>query len=157
MYALQNTSSCTTIGSIMQVTPTFKLSGRGIERILGKLESKVMQVVWDKGEASIGQVQKELSRKDSLAFTTVMTTMNRLVVKGLLKKKKGGRYWLYTPKLSKEEFTKSFSRQVVKGLLDDFGKYAIAHFVREVKEADRELLKELLGSVASKKHVKKKK
>lgn len=139
----------------MQATQVFKLKGSGLNRVLGKLESQVMDALWEKNQATIKTIQVKIFQKTPLSFNTVMTAMNRLVGKGLLKKKKVARHYLYTPVVSKEDFLNSFSEKVIQGLIKEFPQYAIANFVEEVEKADPKLLDELWQVVKERRNVKK--
>lgn len=61
---------------------------------LGPLESEVMLIVSRQGTASVQDVREQLSRP--LAYTTVMTTLDRLFKKNLLDRRKSGRGFVYT-------------------------------------------------------------
>ena len=63
---------------------------------LGSLESEVLSVVCESGGGSVGDVRDRLSR--AFAYTTVMTTLDRLYKKDLLERHKSGRRFLYAPK-----------------------------------------------------------
>jgi predicted transcriptional regulator len=65
---------------------------------LGKREREVLEIVWAAGDATVGQVSRRLSLP--LAYTTVMTTLDRLFKKGLLHRIKQDRAFLYSPALS---------------------------------------------------------
>ena len=45
---------------------------------LGELQRAVIEIVWDLGQASVHQVRRQLSRKKKLAYTTVLTAMQKL-------------------------------------------------------------------------------
>ena len=63
---------------------------------LGSLEAKIMDVSWDCGDPFLS-VRDMLERLgDGLAYTTVMT-VNRLYEKGLLRRRRSGRAWVYRP------------------------------------------------------------
>jgi len=64
---------------------------------LGALESEVLAVVCESGSSSVGEVRARLSRP--LAYTTVMTTLDRLYKKDLLERQKEGQRFLYAPKM----------------------------------------------------------
>ena len=64
---------------------------------LGSLESEVLAIVCEGGGGSVGEVRDKLSR--NFAYTTVMTTLDRLYKKDLLERRKTGRRFLYTPKI----------------------------------------------------------
>src|SRR5277367_2108872 len=70
--------------------------------ILGRLESSLMEILWADGESSVRQVFQRIDRP--LAYTTVMTTLERLFKKGLLERRKLGRAFLYTPGLTRVEW-----------------------------------------------------
>lgn len=63
---------------------------------LGSLESEVLAVVCENGGGSVGDVRDRLSR--AFAYTTVMTTLDRLYKKDLLERHKSGRRFVYAPK-----------------------------------------------------------
>ncbi len=65
---------------------------------LGKREREVLEVLWACGSASVQQVVSRLG--SALAYTTVMTTLDRLFKKGLLLREKHDRAFVYRPALS---------------------------------------------------------
>lgn len=111
---------------------------------LGKLEREVLDEVWRRGETSVREVHREF--EDRVAYTTLMTTLDRLYKKGLLTRRKSSRAFLYSPRLSPEEFEQGVAEDVIDGLLGGSVKTAepvLACFVEAVSERDRELLDEL--------------
>src|SRR5581483_6837181 len=71
-------------------------------RMMGPLEIAVMEILWAGGESSVHDVVARLPR--ALAYTTVMTTLDRLYKKGLLDRRKEERAFLYAPRLSRAEW-----------------------------------------------------
>jgi predicted transcriptional regulator len=69
---------------------------------LGALETKVMDILWSRGETSVRDAVTLLPRP--LAYTTVMTTLDRLFKKGLLDRSKEDRAFFYTPRFSRTEW-----------------------------------------------------
>lgn len=120
---------------------TFKLDQRGLARIFGELEARIMDVVWELGEPTVADVCERLG--DDYHYKTVLTVMNRLVDKRVLTRRRIGRAYSYTPVESREAFLARVSRNVVEGLLQDFGHLAIAQFVSAVDRIDPESLAEL--------------
>lgn len=111
---------------------------------LGKLEREVLGEVWRRGEASVREVHREF--EDRVAYTTLMTTLDRLYKKGLLARRKSGRAFLYSPRLSPEELEQGIAEDVIDGLLGrsiESAEPILACFVEAVSERDRELLDEL--------------
>ena len=82
---------------------------------LGHLEVSVMEVLWSRGESSVQDVVRQLPRP--LAYTTVMTTLDRLYKKDLLDRRKSERAFLYSPRLSGEEWERKRAGDLVAGFL----------------------------------------
>lgn len=78
----------------------------GLDLILGSLEAKIMEIVWSENKVSVKQAFYKLQKSGNPAYTTVMTVMNRLVEKELLKKVKNGRHFEYSAFKTKEIFLK---------------------------------------------------
>jgi predicted transcriptional regulator len=110
-----------------------------LEKVLGPLEADVMRAVWRaKTPVSVRDVLASLnkSRRESLAYTTVMTVMSRLAEKEILRRKAQGRAFLY------EAAVQDAAAIAVRGLVRDFGESAVAQFVDEAR-ADPKLLRRL--------------
>lgn len=117
---------------------------------IGPLEERVLELLWrGRGERSVREVQQQLG--DGLAYTTVMTTLDRLFKKGLLARRRSGRAFRYAPRTSREALAAGLLRQWLDRLLP--GAHArplLASFVDAVGEHDRELLAELERLVRNK-------
>jgi predicted transcriptional regulator len=83
---------------------------------LGHLEAKVMEVLWMRGESAVRDVVERLGRP--LAYTTVMTTLDRLFKKGLLDRRKEERAFFYTPQLSKCEWEAKRAEDLLTHMLN---------------------------------------
>jgi predicted transcriptional regulator len=68
---------------------------------LGHREREVMAVLWSEGKGSVQEVARRLST--ALAYTTVMTTLDRLFKKGLLRREKKDRAFIYSASLTPKE------------------------------------------------------
>jgi predicted transcriptional regulator len=119
---------------------------------LGKLERQVLEEAWRRGELSVRDVF--VSFDEQIAYTTLMTTLDRLYKKKLLERRKDGRAFLYSAALTREEFEHGIREDVVDGLLgrgaEGIGP-VLACIVDTVSERDRELLDELDRLVKEKK------
>jgi predicted transcriptional regulator len=82
---------------------------------LGPLEITVMEIVWRRGESSVHDVIAQLDR--SLAYTTVMTTLDRLYKKGMLYRRKQERAFLYLPRLTRDQWEHQRTGNFVAGFL----------------------------------------
>ena len=117
----------------------------GSERLLGDLESDIMEIVWERGRVSVRQVLEVLTaeRPGSVAYTTVMTVMQRLAEKGLLGRERAGNTDHYAARQSREAFFAESSGQIVRALVEDFGDIAIAQFLAEIERIDPARLRRL--------------
>ncbi len=111
---------------------------------LGHLETTVMDILWKRGESSVHDVVPLLDRP--LAYTTVMTTLDRLFKKGLLARRKSDRAFFYSPRLSREEWERKRAGELVAGFLSGprrSGELLISCLVEAVGQHDQALLDEL--------------
>lgn len=83
--------------------------------MLGPLELQLMQILWSHGESNVREVVCRLDRP--LAYTTVMTTLDRLYKKGFLDRRMPDRAFVYAPKFSQEEWGRQRAESVVVGWL----------------------------------------
>ncbi len=113
--------------------------------VLGPLESRVMDVVWGgRAELSVREVHGTLG--GTVAYTTVMTTLDRLFKKGLLARRRQGRAFLYAATASREQLGRSLAGELVVGLLGhgrEVTRPLLSSLVDAVGEQDRRLLDEL--------------
>lgn len=124
----------------MTLWEKFNPSSRGLESVLGSLERRIMEALWELGDASVADVLSKFP--DLHAYTTVKTVMERLERKGLLTRVKAGRAYMYRPSLSRSELEAQASRKVIEGLWRSFGSAAVAQFAQTLRE-DPEKLSEL--------------
>lgn len=123
-------------------------------RPLGKLEEKVMAILWRDGPLSVREVNKSLGEK-SLAHTTVMTTLDRLFKKGLLTRTKDGVAFIYEPALSRDEYRQLLVGSTVTDLLAEGtnAEPVLAAFVDAAAEIDEENLAKLETLISARKKV----
>jgi len=128
-----------------------RLDGKGIAKVLGELEAEVMDAVWTRDDATVGEVRSDLKTRKTYSFNTIMTVMNRLVEKGILEKRgsaEGGAF-SYRSKTSRDAFQRDVTRSVVSAILLDGSLFHAAGFVDAMQECtkeEREMLKKLLKS-----------
>ena len=78
------------------------MSGRSYES-LGGLQKRVMDAVWALGEASVQQVRERVDPEQALAYTTVLSVLQKLEKQGWLRHRAQGRAYLYQPARSREQ------------------------------------------------------
>jgi predicted transcriptional regulator len=111
---------------------------------LGPLELELMQILWSRGESNVREVVFRLNR--SLAYTTVMTTLDRLYKKGFLERRMPDRAFVYSPRFSREEWERQLAESLVAGWLAGSRpsrELLFSSFLDAVGEHDVTLLDEL--------------
>lgn len=118
---------------------TYRLDQKGLMRLFGELEARIMDSIWDLGE---GAIQDVCDRLGECNYLTVTTVMNRLVYKNVLRRWRVGKAYFYAPLQSREDFLRNISHQVVHSLVKDFGLLAANQFVDALEDLpDEELAK----------------
>ena len=110
-----------------------------------------MDVVWKRGTCNVREVVQQLDR--TLAYTTIMTTMDRLFKKGLLDRQKYDRAFLYTARLSREEWERQRTGDLLAGFLTGptpSHELLLSCLVDAVGEHDPHLLDQLEEKIQSK-------
>ena len=82
------------------------------------LELECLKALWNLGEGNVSQVRQQLSGTRPLAYTTVMTVLDRLARKGVISRRKAGRAFLYAPQVSRETLRRVAVRQLVDSFFD---------------------------------------
>jgi predicted transcriptional regulator len=111
---------------------------------LGKLERRVLDEAWRRDDLTVRDVY--VAFEEGIAYTTLMTTLDRLYKKKLLQRRKDGRAFIYSPSVSRAEFELGIRADVVDGLVGHGAEGVepvLACIVDAVSDRDRELLDEL--------------
>lgn len=103
-------------------------------------------MMWRGGDASVREVVRRLPRKR--AYTTIMTTLDRLHTKGLLARAKEGNAFRYRAALSRDDFHRRVVEQTVSGLLARSADPVLAGFVDAAAAVDEENLVRLERLIA---------
>jgi len=115
---------------------------------LSQLEQKIMNIVWICKDCSVREVLKKINRKKKLAYTTVATILQRLYEKGLVVRKNKDSIIHYSPKLSKENYSKTMASSFISKFFTSFGDAAIASFadsIDKLPKSKKDYLLELLS------------
>lgn len=118
---------------------------KGLALTLYDLEATIMDVVWSKDlvRFTVNDVLVVLVQQRDIAYTTVMTTLARLHTKGLLRRIRDGKRYLYSARFTRVEYLQSTARTVLQGIAGTSSDGAMALLVDTVSNADEELLSEL--------------
>lgn len=99
------------------------------------LEMDCLKVLWNLPEASVAEVRAGLPR--ALAYTTVMTVLDRMCVKGLVKRRKRGRAWSYSAGLDLDSARAEAVRRLVTNLFDSDSRALVRYLQGEVTTRPR--------------------
>lgn len=102
-----------------------------------------MHVVWNHSPATARDVCDRMKGKRERAYTTIMTTMDRLHRKGLLHRSKDGLAWRYEPALTEREFKEALANSLVGRILSTHKETALSAFVDAAAEIDETMLDKL--------------
>jgi predicted transcriptional regulator len=124
---------------------------------LGPLEERLLEALWERGHATVRDLlNRDLLNDDGpchgLAYTTVMTTLDRLFKKNLLSREVEGRAFRYTPRYTREELHREVAGEAFRQLLDasPTSSLPISYLVEVLTERDAQLLDDLRQVVEAK-------
>lgn len=110
-------------------------------RTLGDLERSVMEQLWAASKpVTVREVHEQFA---GLAYTTVMTVLDRLAKKGLASRERDGKAWRYTAAAAREELVADLMRDALDGAGDR--QAALVRFVGQVSADDAALLRDALA------------
>jgi len=117
---------------------------------LGPLEQRLLQEIWLRGNATVRELLQESHL--NIAYTTVMTTLDRLYKKRLLRREPDGRAFRYAPCVTQEEMQRAAAGQAIRQLLESgaASSLPLSYLVEAVSEHDVQLLDELQDLVEQK-------
>jgi predicted transcriptional regulator len=122
---------------------TFSIFGSSSTPQLGPFEQQLLRELWSRGSATV----RELIADGTIhqAYTTVMTTLDRLYKKGVLDRIAEGRAFRYTPNLSAEELQRDAALDGIRQLLGsgDTSSLPLSYLVEALSAHDAQLLDEL--------------
>jgi predicted transcriptional regulator len=110
---------------------------------LGPLEQRLLEALWARGSATVRDLVE--AGCEDLAYTTVMTTLDRLFKKGLLTRSEEGRAFRYVPQFSREELHREAAGHAFRQLLDasPASSLPLSFLVEILGERDTQLLDDL--------------
>src|SRR5947209_4579666 len=117
---------------------------------LGDLQLRIMQELWQHGEATVALVHSAVAGERDLAYTTVATMLRKMEARGLVKHRSEGRTFIYRPCVREE----AVSRGMADHLLDRLFEGSLAemvHHLLDSREVSREELSKLEKLIADRK------
>jgi len=115
---------------------------------LTEAELRLMDVIWDKGRATVAEVAEALPKDLDLAYNTVLTTLRILEDKGYLKhsKSKEGRAFIYRAVVSRDQASRSAVRHLLRRFFGNSAEALVLNLLEDEKLGEEELtrVRELL-------------
>jgi len=109
---------------------------------LTEAELRLMNVLWEKGTASVGDVVEALPKGADLAYNSVLTTMRILEQKGYIRHKKTGRAFVYYPVVARNQASESEIRYLARRFFNDSRELLVLNLLKD-ESLDEEELKRI--------------
>ena len=128
----------------------FRSDREGLARVLGELEAAIMEYLWSHRPAgcSARDVHQAVGIPRGNHYLTILTVLNKLVAKRLLRREKHGRAFSFVPALTREAFLRDVSRELLGGMLQLAPDIAVTSFVDLLSEVDPDVLGRLDREIA---------
>jgi BlaI family penicillinase repressor len=107
---------------------------------LGKLQNSVMEAVWSLGEATTRQVWEQLNRRRPLAYTSVLSIMQRLEKTGWLSHRVEGRTYVYEATLSREQEGRRSLKDFIQKVFHGDSQVVFQHLIEDEALGEQDLL-----------------
>jgi len=98
---------------------------------LTEAELRLMEVLWQKGPATVQQVMQGLPEEAPLAYNSVLTTIRILEKKGYVKHTKDGRAHVYKPLMERQEATRSEIRRLVNRFFESSHELLVLNILKD--------------------------
>jgi BlaI family transcriptional regulator, penicillinase repressor len=114
---------------------------------LGDLQLRIMKVLWQRGEAAVSDVLKEVAGPNDLAYTTMATMLRKMEARGLVTHRIEGRSFIYRARAKEEEVTRTIADHFVDRLFEGSLTEVVSHLLstREVSRDELEILEQLIA------------
>jgi|SRR5882762_10065256 len=117
---------------------------------LGDLQLRIMQILWQRGEAAVADVHRALIVERDPAYTTIATMLRKMEAKGLVRHRLEGRSFIYRAAIAEEAVSKGMADHLLDKLFE--GSLAdMVHHLLASREVSREELSKLEQLIAERK------
>src|SRR5438270_42371 len=117
---------------------------------LGDLQLQIMQILWQRGEISVADVNQMLSAQRNLAYTTVATMLRKMEARGLVKHRLEGRTFVYRAAVAEAAVSKGMADHLLDRLFEGSMADMVQHLLTS-REVSREELSKLEKLIADRK------
>jgi BlaI family transcriptional regulator, penicillinase repressor len=106
---------------------------------LGELELKILNILWERGPATVREVLEALPRTPRPAYTTVLTMMRLMHEKGYLERKEMGKAHVYAARLREGQIKRGLIRNLVDNVFRGSAEAVLVRLLEEEKLSTVEL------------------
>lgn len=106
---------------------------------LGKVQLHIMQVLWERGEATAREITDELSRRTPIAHSTVQTLLRKLETKGAVTHTQQERTFVFRPLFREADVTSTATRDLVARVFNNSTVGLVAHLLQHEEITPQEL------------------
>ena len=113
---------------------------------LGRLELQIMDVVWDRGHATVHDVKDVLGRGRKPAYSTILTMMRKLEQKGYLAHEVQDRTYVYHATVGRQEVRRGMLGDLLERVFEDSPALLLTSLMerRRISEQERRRIHELI-------------
>jgi BlaI family penicillinase repressor len=104
--------------------------------VLPPLELLCLKALWSLHEGNVKDVQQIVAQSRPLAYTTIMTVLDRLVRKGKISRRKVGRAFVYSPQASRDTMRRAAIRELLEGFFDGSEEQLVLFLQQPARPAD---------------------
>jgi BlaI family penicillinase repressor len=106
---------------------------------LGRMQFRIVQVLWDRGQASAREITDALNASEPVAHSTVQTLLRQLEAKGAIDHRAEGRTFLFFPKLKEEKVKRTAARDLLERVFGGSVGSLVAHLLQNERLSRAEL------------------
>lgn len=106
---------------------------------LGRVQLLIMQVLWDKGQATAREITDAINASEPIAHSTVQTLLRGLEEKGSVDHKVEGRTFVFVPLVKEDVFKRRVTRDLVDRVFDGSAATLMAHLLKHEKVSREEI------------------
>jgi predicted transcriptional regulator len=108
-------------------------------RTLTEAELRLMEILWERGSATVNEIAEGLPGDAPLAYSTVLTTMRILERKGYIRHKKAGRAFVYEPVVDRGQASRSALRYLLSRFFRNSPELLVLNILEDEQIDPREL------------------
>jgi len=122
---------------------------------LGDLQLRIMQVLWQRGEATVAEVHAALGARPRFAYTTIATMLRKMEARGLVRHRAQGRAFVYRAAVAERQVSRGMAEHVLDRLFAGSLSTMVSHLLT-AREVSAEELAELERLIQERKRISRK-